>query len=344
MVNFPISDDRPYLLYHLIKQFAKKFGTLMYEISREADEIGQCHNGHSLILVDDKDVLEKDTSHKRICDVCLQPLSPPDSFYRCHDCNFDLHNDCAAMLPREFQHGSYPENKLIRCFQTSKPLYFYICNLCGIYCNGMLYSDESKPYWVDIVCAALPNKIKHDSHRHTLQLSDSPFQNCKGCTFHIFRSSFGCKFCDYYIHIKCALKPGKIKHRWDEHQLLLMYPPVKGHPHAFNCELCSEDINPNYWFYHCDKCDSSFHTFCADQDHYSNIKYGGIVKYDDLHEHSLELTGTRKNFRCGDCGTDRILHFKWEPCLQCVSCKFLVCLICIQRLSYRNVLVLNNHT
>ncbi|KAL1802593.1 hypothetical protein ACET3Z_031240 [Daucus carota] len=331
LVNLPVSENQPYSFHHLIEQFAKKFTTY--------NEISKCHNGHSLTFF--KNFRDKNFVDEGICDGCVQPLSPPhNTFCGCLNCKFFLHDVCATALPREFQHASYPENKLTKCYQISKPFQFYLCNLCGIYCNGILYSDKSNPFWVDIVCASLPSKLKHDSHRHTLQLSSSPFQNCKGCAFHIFRSSFGCEFCDYYIHINCALKPGKIKHRWDEHQLVLMYPPVKGHPHAFNCELCSEDINPNFWFYHCDPCDTSFHTFCADKGHYSNIKYGGIVKYDGLHEHGLELTGTRMNFKCGDCGRDRIVHYKWEPCLKCASCKFLVCMTCIQRRSYGTVQVL----
>ncbi|XP_074323792.1 uncharacterized protein LOC141660701 [Apium graveolens] len=337
LVHFPVSESEPYLLYRLIQQYAKKFSSSTDEKSGKADIISQCRNGHSLILFDAftyKDAVERNNNDNMRCDGCVQPLiSSPGPFYGCLDCNFFLHRVCAAELPREIQHASHPRyefTRLTRCYETSTPFNFYTCGLCEKFGNGIFYSDESSGYLVDIGCAAIPSEIKHKSHKHTLhQLSGIAYKNCRGCGYHIQGRGFKCKICNYYIHIKCVLKPGTIKHRWDEHQLLLMFPPVKGHPHAFNCELCSNDINPNYWFYHCRKCDTSFHDICIDQDFGLNIKYGGIFKVDNLHKHSLELTGTRQNFICGKCGESRDLPYEWQPHLKCGSCKFCVCIMCI---------------
>ncbi|KAK1400680.1 hypothetical protein POM88_000285 [Heracleum sosnowskyi] len=267
LVHLPISDNQPDLLYQLIQQFAKEFNTSTAEESRKADKISQCRNGHPLILFDNfnnKNVVETSTGDKRICDGCVQPLlSPPNPFYGCPDCNFFLHTVCATELPREIQHALHPGKELARLttfYETRKPLNFYICCLCEKACNGILYSDGSDEYCVDIGCAALPSKIKHD-------------------------------------------------------------------------------IDPNYWFYHCRKCDTSFHTSCVDQNFYTNIKYGGIVKDESLHEHSLQIIGTKQEFKCGKCGraqffrsnfgTDKKhLNFLMDPFLKCVSCKFFVCMEC----------------
>ncbi|KAK1377859.1 hypothetical protein POM88_024603 [Heracleum sosnowskyi] len=218
-------------------------------------------------------------------------LSPPDSFYGCIDCNFFLHTICAAELPKEIQHASHPQHKLIRCDRMSKPNAFFICGYCENLSSGMFYRCDSCEIYIDLVCAAMPSEIKHDAHKHKL-------------LYHIYSKEYRCAECSWnnQIDVDCARKPGRIKHRWDEHQLCLMYPPVKGHPHDFNCERCSEDINPNRWFYHCHKCDTSFHDECLDQVGYKNIKFGAIVKDDDLHQHSLKISPPVSKFKCGSCG------------------------------------------
>ncbi|XP_017225904.1 uncharacterized protein LOC108202046 [Daucus carota subsp. sativus] len=338
LVHLPICDDEPYLFYQLIQQFANKFST---EESGKADTISECRSGHSLILFDNSN--DKSVNvETNICDGCVQPLLYP--FYGCLDCNFFLHTLCAAELPREIERPSHTDDRLTRLttsYETSKPFNFYVCGVCDRFCNGVVYYDELNEYWVDVLCVSLPRKIKHDCHKHTLRhLSVSPsFKRCRACEVDIFSHSFACKICDYYIHIKCALKRGTIKHRWDEHHLSLVYPPVKGHPHDFNCELCSIDINPNYWFYHCAKCDTSFHALCVDQDVYSNIKFGGDVKDVNLHQHTVQLHISRRNSKCAECGLNTPDYFEFfinspyyyvrKPFIQCTSCEFLVCIKCI---------------
>ncbi|KAK1401243.1 hypothetical protein POM88_000848 [Heracleum sosnowskyi] len=223
----------------------------------------------------------------------------------------DKISQCRNELPREIQHALHPGKELVRLTR------FYE--------------------------TPLPSKIKHDSHKHTLHLQSTKHQRrkCRGCKNDVVGIYFGCttSTCDYYIHVMCARKARTTKHKWDEHQLSLMYRPVKGHPQDFDCELCSEDIDPNYWFYHCRICDTSFHTPCVDQNYSTNIKYGGIVKDESLHEHSLQIIGTKQEFKCGKCGRaqffrtnfgtdEKQLNFLMKPFLKCVSCKFFVCMEC----------------
>ncbi|KAL8102715.1 hypothetical protein AgCh_027298 [Apium graveolens] len=330
LVHFSVSDNKPLVFYQLIQKFAENFSSSTDEKSGKAEKISHCRNGHSLILFDNfysKDVGETESSERMICDGCVQPIqSPPDSFYGCLDCNFFLHTICAAELPREFQHASHPQHKLVRCDEIKKPNVFFSCGFCNNICNGMFYRCDSCEIYIDLVCTAMPTQIKHDAHKHKLEYSEYTFLYCTGCEW-ICTRSFRCKICDYKIDARCVRKPGRIMHRWDEHQLCLMYPPVKGHPHDFNCEFCSQDINPNIWFYHCRKCDTSFHADCLDQCRFPNIKFGAIVQYPDLHQHSLKISMVERIYTCGRCGVYRDPWLR-GPILACVSCKFSVCDFC----------------
>ncbi|KAK1381286.1 Phorbol-ester/DAG-type domain-containing protein [Heracleum sosnowskyi] len=337
LVHFPVSEDNPSLLYQLIQKFAENFSTSTDERSGgKADKISHCCNGHSLVLFDElnnKKVVETESSESMICDGCVQPiLSPPDSFYGCIDCNFFLHTICAAELPREIQHASHPQHKLIRCDRMSKPNAFFTCGFCYHLSSGMFYRCDSCKLYIDLVCAAMPSEIKHAAHKHKLIHDNLKGYRCAGCGWN-FGNSFRCDICNYKIDVRCARKPGRNKHRWDEHQLCMMYPPVKGHPHDFNCERCSSDIDPNSWFYHCRECDTSFHDECLDQVRFRNIKCGAIVKDDDLHQHSLKISPPVSKFKCGSCGIynddyRRTFYDSTRPILTCVSCKFSVCYRC----------------
>ncbi|XP_074341265.1 uncharacterized protein LOC141678779 isoform X2 [Apium graveolens] len=330
LVHFPVSDNKPLVLYQLIQKIAENFSSSTDKKSGKAEKISHCRNGHSLILFDDfhsKDVVEIESSERMICDGCVQPIqSPPDSFYGCLDCNFFLHTICATELPREFQHASHPQHKLVRCDDIRKPNIFFNCEFCDNTCNGMFYRCDSCKIYIDLVCTAMPTQIKHDAHKHKLEYSEHKFPYCDGCEWYS-TGAFRCKICDYKIDARCVRKPGRIMHRWDEHQLCLMYPRVKGHPHDFNCEFCSKDINPNKWFYHCRKCDTSFHADCLDQCRFPNIKFGAIVQYPDLHQHSLKISVVERIYTCGICGVYRNPRLR-GPILACVSCKFSVCNYC----------------
>ncbi|KAK1386189.1 hypothetical protein POM88_023924 [Heracleum sosnowskyi] len=351
LVHFPVSDNNPLILYQLIQKFAENLTTSTDKRSRKADKMSHCGNGHSLIIffdnLNNENVGETKSSDHIICDGCVQPIqSPPDYFYGCRDCNFFLHSICAAGLPREIQHESHPQHELIRCDQPVKPNAFFTCAFCQNICNGIFYSCKSCSFYIDLVCAALPSKIKHDTHKHNLKLDDLyGYNHCDGCRWRSFCRTLRCEICNYQIHIGCARKPGRIKHRWDEHQLCLMYPPVKGHPHDFNCEQCSVDINPNHWFYHCRKCDTSFHAECLDQVRFANIKCGAIVKDDDLHQHSLKISPPGPKFKCGSCGfykKDYRRPYFTRPILTCVSCKFSVCYDCTYHNGHKNKIKLLN--
>uniref|UniRef100_A0A169WTE3 DC1 domain-containing protein n=1 Tax=Daucus carota subsp. sativus TaxID=79200 RepID=A0A169WTE3_DAUCS len=164
---------------------------------------------------------------------------------------------------------------------------------------------------------------------------------CDGCVQPLLSPPhpfYGCLDCNFFLHTLCATElPREIENRLTK--FTRCYETIKGHPQAFNCELCSVDINPNFWFYYCVNCDTSFHALCVDQDVYSNIKYGGMVKDDNLHQHLIRLNGCRQKFKCAECGENIAESYIWEwnapcffsrkPLIQCASCEFFVCMECI---------------
>ncbi|XP_074348476.1 uncharacterized protein LOC141703304 [Apium graveolens] len=201
-----------------------------------------------------------------ICDGCPKSRrSKPiflvdDVFYECNSCKFFLHRSCAQFPEKIVHHlaGKLDGRLLAREFKR--------CQGCQMFTDGIFFWNESA--CLDIRCASLPTKIKHEGHRHPLNQLKYPIDNCcQACWRHYIDTEiimYGCEKCEFYVHIRCALRPHLVKHRWDPHPLylILFVQNVADHPHDFDCEFCSELINPICWFYHCNACDLSFHTEC----------------------------------------------------------------------------------
>lgn len=126
-----------------------------------------------------------------------------------------------------------------------------------------------------------------------------------------------------------------MKHRWDSHALTLITPKniIEDHPHDFNCEHCSKDINTtNDWFYHCTLCDLSCHIPCIDKFYkYSNINFSASKinieqeLHQKFHEHGLTLVLNKRKRCCGSCPR-QVFD---EPALLCTPCNFIICLSCV---------------
>lgn len=111
--------------------------------------------------------------------------------------------------------------------------------------------------------------------------------------------------------------------------LLFILELVMNHEHGFHCEFCSKEIDTNFWFYHCDDCDLSFHLRCCDNLcylNYSHIKFGGTIM-DKLHHHSLTYVLNEKFRHCGECNSGII----GEPVLEFAPCKTIFCWFCWDR-------------
>ena len=262
-----------------------------------------------------------------ICDGCIKPISLLDElFYECNSCNFFLHRSC-SQFPEEFEH--HLAGKLESLFgREDHELGGLECQGCRLSGNGIFMTNKTAS--LDICCASLPRMIKHEAHRHPLSQLKSPDDFfCKACLDEPETNEetimYGCERCKFYLHIGCVIKPRLMNHRWDPHPLYLILSPknVADHPHEFECELCSTQINPVAWFYHCSVCDLSFDTDCIDPyDWLSNIKFGATDIYSDKHPHQHGLTYilNKKKRNCNLCGQDACD----KPALECSPCKYLV--------------------
>ena len=107
----------------------------------------------------------------------------------------------------------------------------------------------------------------------------------------------------------------------DEKQGLLM-----------SMRFCSHEIDTNFWFYHCNGCDLSFHIGCYEFSchlYYSRIKFGATyIIINQFHPHGLTYVLDKKAHRCGKCDRGTIS----EPVLECALRKTIFCQSCCDKL------------
>ena len=289
------------------------------------------HGEHPLQLVtvdqlnDEKDVLF-------ICDGCAKPIrNDGHLFYACVPCKYFLHKFCGELPTTNPQS---PSHRIL--YNKYSPAYkLFLCHGCHYWGNVISFRGDqprnSLPFEEHIACSALPKMIKHESHPHPLHLNSYKPTSCKACDDkRYFYTWHGCEGCDFHLCAGCIMKASRVKHRWDPHPLRLIFDPgmVEDHEHEFQCEFCSQDLDTNFWFYHCDDCDLSFHLRCYDKSCYlnfSHVKYGAtdIIK-DHLHPHSLTLVLNKKVRSCGKCHWSSI----GRAVLECAPCKTIFCASC----------------
>lgn len=301
------------------------------------------HEQHQMVVKNRSGFLSiTDDEGLFICNGCTRSISTSDDvFYECSECEYILHRYC-ALFPKEMQ--LYVEGKVVGIQPSVHDI--WTCTRCEGFRNGtqmrttyVYYNpwsshegDDQRKINVklDIECAALPKLLKHEAHPHLLeQRAVNSECSCYAC-YKIIRlgdALLHCVggvehgYCMFKIHIKCALKPLRVTHRWDPHPLYLIFSAeeVVNHPHEFQCEFCSEEINTNCWFYHCSICDLSFHLEeCIDLFPYSRVKFGATnIKIQD-HQHSLTFVLNKKRRPCQKCHKDTY----GRPVLECTPCKF----------------------
>nr|GFA36397.1 zinc finger, PHD-type [Tanacetum cinerariifolium] len=195
-------------------------------------------------------------------------------------------------------------------------------------------------FFIDINCAFIPEKITHEAHPNHLLSSSKNLadRRCKACRHSLGnRMGFHCRSCDFYLHIGCALLlPTQIIHKLNKHPLTLRYEPVENHISEYFCEICEEELNPTWWFYHCTTCAESMHTACVPIKQecelaiyrkymigvydFINIKFGGTYKIES-HPHSLSfIQGTTYHGCCEICSET----LKSKMIFNCLKCKFAI--------------------
>ena len=143
------------------------------------------------------------------------------------------------------------------------------------------------------------------------------------------RLAYACETCSSVeISIYCTFYPTRMKNKYDDHSLILRLPPFF-YEGVFYCQICEDQVNNQWWLYHCDGCDQSFHNGCLCS--YDNAKLGGTIEHIiDNKTHTLALViknnNTRKKsppFSCAICGygTNNYQFF-----LECAGCGYLACI------------------
>ncbi|KAK3001835.1 hypothetical protein RJ639_020902 [Escallonia herrerae] len=125
--------------------------------------------------------------------------------YRCHACDFDLHERCATCpfaLPSHVQ----PQHQLTLVNQTGKA---HFCNLCGDIADGIFYTCRACDFDVHPLCTQLPLTVRYAPHpQHLLMLQPgNPSSWCSFCRQPCKSWRYTCQVCGVDVHLDCVLAP-----------------------------------------------------------------------------------------------------------------------------------------
>ena len=138
---------------------------------------------------------------------------------------------------------------------------FTWCNACYQDCNGFFYTSESRSFDLDVQCSLVPEILTHEGHKHQLILSYTSFaQSCSSCGDRRDRV-FRCTSCEFALDFKCVTLPQTTRYKQHEHPFTLSYV-AEDDSGEYYCDICEEERNPNYWFYHCTDCTYPAHPKC----------------------------------------------------------------------------------
>ncbi|KAL3533943.1 hypothetical protein ACH5RR_007464 [Cinchona calisaya] len=305
-IQFPVPDESVDLISHFVKQMS------LGENENPQLEINHFSHEHHLALstLNDIDGFE-------ICEGCIRPISS-SLFYSCKDCSFFIHK-CCAELPSKIQHPFHSEHPLILLHKaTNEFANLFSCNACQSTSNGFAYGCASCDFYLDVFCSFLSDSLLHEAHQHPLIVrQESKYVDCNACNKASEGLLFGCATCDFNLDILCALYPGTVMHRHDNHPLKLKFLPIQTDSDEFCCQICEETLYINdSWFYHCVHCNNVFHPRCI-YNEYQFIKFGGTI---DLKGHPHPLSMVLKNGKdppCCNCG----IAFDGIS-FQCSECKY----------------------
>ncbi|XWS64767.1 hypothetical protein CRYUN_Cryun05aG0031800 [Craigia yunnanensis] len=221
---------------------------------------------------------------KKICDKSVR-----SAFYRCVQCDVNLHLRCVP-IPPTTKHG-YHRHALtfIDSFMEDDSGDYY-CDICEKERNQKhpVYFCKKCKYAAHIQCAlnkvdskALMPKsmdqeeteednaesdqsqleIEHFNHQHPLQFYEVIEKNenlhCKACYFEITNQTYGCESCKYYLHKTCAKLSHEVLHPLHpQHSLKLI-----ANTETFLCHEC-RDFTIGF-IYMCYLCDFMLDVKCA---------------------------------------------------------------------------------
>lgn len=279
-----------------------------------------------------------------LCNGCLKPITNMP-FYKCAEsCDFVLHEWCTQLPDQVPNHPGHPQHSLVLLPNAPNKFYgMFKCVVCRLRCNGFVYSCVECDYHIDVNCAFIPDKIVHEAHPNHLiwRVQSRPSEKrCRSCvrSFDETGFSYSCRTCEFDLHPECALLlPQTIRHRFDKHPMKLSYFPIENHKSQYFCEVCEEEFDPEYWFYHCYDCVQSIHSACAPLIlecrraaaasrypiriyEFLNIKFGGIHNIEDHQHHVSFDQGIESDGDCIHC----LSSLRYQLIFKCLQCKYVI--------------------
>ncbi|XP_040942086.1 uncharacterized protein [Gossypium hirsutum] len=265
----------------------------------EATVIEHCKHKHYLMLSDN--IREHGD---KCCDGCFLFISP--KFYHCSRCDFFLHKSCAELPKMKLfsKHNICGETEF---FSGSKPFILtsdcmFSCELCEYLSNGFSYKCNECGSQICLRCLDLflQDAVKIPGHKHPLLFYYDYEEQCCACGRDII-CAFCCKDCNFHICNLCVIRPTRVRHKCDEHLLILTYDKINDYVKYHYCDICEKERDPKLWFYHCKTCDTSAHVDCV-LGKYSFIRLGSTYN-EGNHEHPLTFVKKIHYYpECVECG------------------------------------------
>lgn len=233
------------------------------------------------------------------CELCQRPIYS-DDFYKCMECDFVLHETC-AYLPRGKRHSLSNDRILLRDGEGG----IFKCHACHRFSSGYRYGIPYKNKELDLICATVDWSCDHECHRHTLFLTKLDYDTCGVCNskHYVLR----CVDCNFNMDYKCATIPKQIKHRCDDHPLVLCFGEKEQQHGTYWCEVCERKTDPKKWFYNCEECGIVCHTECVLGD-FPNIK-PGLRSTEDGIKHGVVRNNGVTRPHCRSCRTRCLVPF-----------------------------------
>ncbi|KAK6262850.1 hypothetical protein QUC31_008666 [Theobroma cacao] len=92
-------------------------------------------------------------------------------FYRCNECKFSLHKDCAKLKP-SYEYGPHPHR--LTLIDKTDGIY---CDICYEKANNFCLRCVVCRFSIHLYChPSVPTTIEHKCHIHPLTLTESPFE------------------------------------------------------------------------------------------------------------------------------------------------------------------------
>ncbi|XP_073042234.1 protein VACUOLELESS GAMETOPHYTES-like [Primulina eburnea] len=143
-----------------------------------------------------------------------------------------------------------------------------LCSACKLPSSGMMYTCPPCNFILHQSCAQLPKLITHPAHGgcNLSLITKSSYPgglfSCDACSRFGDGWSYHCSHCSYDLHVRCSIKPLKIRHRAHPCDLNLTFQTPYANSKGFSCDICRL-IGEKQWLYRCDSCQFDVHMDCT---------------------------------------------------------------------------------